>query len=236
MLTPFPVVDNRETLERPFDFSKFPNLQEVNLGFKVTQIGGVLPWIALALSTLRPTTSPRLSAIRLDLVVSSIANGFLETLINNASDDLQRIADEVARIEREFEGRVNLTALRESVFGVAVDTINVSFRSWGGRGLVVALIHPHSPLPDTSGPRPLKLGGRLPRSSISWIIRSSVSPTHTEGPKRSPSSQVLEREIGPEVLCASNGRRQMYYVSGCFLLRLTDVIHSCIVITRPNAL
>jgi len=43
-------------------------------------------------------------------------------------DDLRRIADEVARIEREFEGTtLNLTVVSDSKF----DTLNVRFCSAG---------------------------------------------------------------------------------------------------------
>jgi len=104
-----------------------------------------VPWISLALSTLRPATSPHLSAIRLNFAgEASIVDQSAETLIETTGDDLRRIADEVARIEREFEGAVTLTVLRDSVFGVVLDTLNVSFRTRtrGGRDLMPMLVHP----------------------------------------------------------------------------------------------
>ena len=90
MITRFPDVDRRETYERSFDFSKSPNLQEVTLVcgvFGYTR--GGLPWFPMALSTLEPTTSPRLSTIRLDFTCSSYFTGSAETLIEDMGDDPQ---------------------------------------------------------------------------------------------------------------------------------------------------
>ena len=138
-----------------------------------------MPWIHLALSTLGPSTSPHLSSIRLDFAVgSSIINRSAETLIVNMGNDLRRIADEVARIEREFEGTVSLTVRLDSVFEVVLDTLNVSFPSRGGRDLVVTLFHPHSFLPDPPEPRSLKRGARL-----SYL---PLSVGHVESPISSP--------------------------------------------------
>ena len=61
-------------------------------------------------------------------------------------DDLRLIADEAVRIGREFGGTVNFTVIRDSVFGAALSTLNVSSRSRGGRDLVVMLIYFRSPL------------------------------------------------------------------------------------------
>ena len=81
----------------------------------------------MALSTLRPTTSPRrLSDIRLNFCLPTSPP--VEALITGMEDDLRRIADEVARIEREFEGTtLNLTVVSDSKF----DTLNVRFCSAG---------------------------------------------------------------------------------------------------------
>jgi len=87
-----------------------------------------LPWIPMALSTLRPTTSPHLSTIRLDFAGAIIGSRHVETSIRDMGDDLRRLADEATRIEREFEGAVNLTVLRDSRFEVVFDTLNVRFR------------------------------------------------------------------------------------------------------------
>ena len=136
MVTRFPDVDRRETYERSFDFSKSPNLQEVTLVcgvFGYTR--GGLPWFPMALSTLEPTTSPRLSTIRLDFTCSSYFTGSAETLIEDMGDDLRRVADEVSRIKREFEGAVSLTTLRDSKFEVVLDRLNVRFRFVGGETL-----------------------------------------------------------------------------------------------------
>ena len=147
-LTPFSDVDVCEAFEQSFDLSKFPNLQEFKCVFRVGRAGGRLPWIHLALATLRPATSPRLSTIRLDFAGPPVIAGFVETLIANTGSDLRRIADEVSRIKREFKGTVDVNVVRDSLFGAALDVLNVSFRSWGGRDLVVISIH----LSSTPGP------------------------------------------------------------------------------------
>ena len=127
-LTLFPDVDGSEAFERSFDFSKSPNLQEVNFGFRIGWKEEGVSWIPAALSTLRPATSPCLSAVRLDFAGSHIANPSVETLIRGTSNDLRRIADEVARIEREFEGAVDLIVSLDSKFKEVSDTLNVRFR------------------------------------------------------------------------------------------------------------
>jgi len=124
-LTLPPGVDGYEVFERSFDFSEFSNLQEVEFG--VGWRRGGLPWIPIALSTLKPATSPRLSAVRLDFTHSSLAGRFVDDLIEAAGDDLRRVADEIARIEGEYGGAVNPTVLRNSLFQVALDTLSVRF-------------------------------------------------------------------------------------------------------------
>ena len=91
-------------------------------------MGGV-PWIPMALSTLRPATSPRLSAIRLDLFCES--DRPIDTVITDMGNDLRRIAGEVARIEREFEGAVNFAVPRGKGIGTALDRLNVRHRFVG---------------------------------------------------------------------------------------------------------
>jgi len=125
-LMPFPDADSCiEDFERSFDFSKLPNLQEAKFTFRAGRIGGGLLWMPMALSTLRPTTSPRISTIRLYFARSLIVNRSVLSCIEGTADDLRRVADEVARIEREFEGAVSLTTARDSVFKVVLDTLNV---------------------------------------------------------------------------------------------------------------
>ena len=140
-LTLLPDVDGYEPFERSFDFSKSKNLQELSFGFRTGWKEGGLPWIPMALSTLRRATSPRLSTIRLDFTGAAIANRPIENLIKNMGDDLRRIANEVARIQREFDGAVNFAVLLDPVFEVVLDTLNVRFRLWGDRDIVVMLIH-----------------------------------------------------------------------------------------------
>ena len=102
-------IDGRETFERSFDFSKLPNLQEVRFG--VRWRGGDLRSIPTALSTLRPATSPRLLAIRLGFTDPPASGRLFEPpikLTGNVTNDVRRVVDEVARIELEFEGTLEL--------------------------------------------------------------------------------------------------------------------------------
>jgi len=121
-----------------FEFSKCPNPREVKIGVTVGWIHGGLPWIPTALSTLRPTTSPRLSSLRLDFTRSPYVNQSVESSIERMGDDLLWITDEVARIEREFEGAVNLIVFRDFWFGMVFDRLNVRlcFAGVGGDLLV----------------------------------------------------------------------------------------------------
>jgi len=80
----------------------------------------------MALSTLRPAASPRLSVIKLDF--TSFTGVLVETIIADMGSDLRRIADEVARIEREFDGAVNFAVLRDSGFGAAFNSLNARCR------------------------------------------------------------------------------------------------------------
>lgn len=48
-------------------------------------------------------------------------------MIKVMDSDLRWVADEVARIEREFEGAVNLVVLRDAGFKVVLDKLNVRF-------------------------------------------------------------------------------------------------------------
>jgi len=81
----------------------------------------------MALSTLRPATSPRLTSIQLDFAGSIINDLPVELLIQDTGNDLRQVADEVARIEREFEGAVNFTVGSDSIFKVVLDTLSVRF-------------------------------------------------------------------------------------------------------------
>ena len=121
-----PIVDASEALERPFDFSKLPNLREVVLG--VSWIGGPLHWIPAALSTLRLTTSPRLSTVQLNFIHLATAN---RSAIYEAGDDLRHVEDEVTRIGSEFRGAVTVIVFRDPAFQVALDMLNVRFHFRG---------------------------------------------------------------------------------------------------------
>jgi len=125
MLILSPDVYRPDTFERFLDLTRFPNIQEVAFGFRADRKGGRPPWIPAALSTLGSATSPRLSVIKLNFTSST---GVLaETMITNLGNNLRWIADEVARIEREFEGAVNFTVLTDSRFEAVLDALNVRF-------------------------------------------------------------------------------------------------------------
>jgi len=98
----------------------------VNFGLRVGWKQGGLHWIPIAVSTLRSTTSPRLSSLQLDLAGTPL-NQSVESLIEDMGNDLQRIADEVTRIDREFEGAVNITVVSDSKFKTVLNTLDVSF-------------------------------------------------------------------------------------------------------------
>jgi len=142
----------------------------VKFDLRVGGIGaGALPWIPSALSTLKPTTSPRLPTIRLDFAGPPIASLHVESLIRGMGDDLRRIADEADRIKREFEVMVKFTVVRDSVFGAALDALKVSIRSPCGRSFVRMLIHLRSPLPDLAGLQLLKWGDHRPTNRVHTI-------------------------------------------------------------------
>jgi len=107
-----------------FDFSGFPNLQEVE--FAVGWMSGRAPWIPIALSTVRPATSPRLSTVQPGFIRPPASSGSVEALVETIGGELQRVAGEVAGIENEFEGAVNLTVLRDPSFQAAFDVFCVS--------------------------------------------------------------------------------------------------------------
>ena len=88
--------DCHESYARSFNFAKFPNLEEVK--FSIDRTSGGLLWITTALSTLKPTTSPRLSNIQLDF------GGLIAWL----TDDRRLFKTQVSRVESEFAGVVDL--------------------------------------------------------------------------------------------------------------------------------
>ena len=82
----------------------------------------------MALSTLKPATSPRLSAIQLEFSTTTLS---IAIPIADAGNDLRRTADEVTRIEREFDGAVDVTVAQSSGFRQVFNTLNVRFNSCG---------------------------------------------------------------------------------------------------------
>lgn len=117
--------DNRRASS--FNFSKFPCLQEVYLATE--WIGGDLCWLPGALSTIKPATSPRLSTIRLNFFILALRTDTVKILTKDAGDDLRLVANEVARIEREFGGAVKFTVFLSPGFVAVLDAlkINVGF-------------------------------------------------------------------------------------------------------------
>ena len=165
LMMQFSDTNQHDTFKRSFDFSNFPHLQEVTFGFKTNGKGGGLPWVSMALSTLRPSTSPHLSVIKLDFSLSG--GRLVETMITDMSNDLRRISGEVTRIECEFKGAVSFTVLRNLGFGVVLDSLNVRFRLVGWKRSRSHVDSSHSFLADPSAPHSLKMGGlSLPLASF----------------------------------------------------------------------
>ena len=81
----------------------------------------------MALSTIEPATSPRLSAIRIDFFSTSSPISPVDASIEGTGGELQRVADEVSRIEREFGGAVRLTVLRDPPIEAVFTALNVGF-------------------------------------------------------------------------------------------------------------
>ena len=103
--------------------------------------GGDLLWIPAALSTLKPATSPYLSAIQLDFACPYTAKRSVETVIKRTGNSLLRATDEVSRIEREFKGAVNVTVVRDPWLRVVLDTFNVMFHSHGTGAILLIRFH-----------------------------------------------------------------------------------------------
>jgi len=86
---------------------------------------GSLRYIPVALSTLKPSTSPHLFHVHLRFTgpTHPIPGTWNP---ENMGNDLRQIADEFSRIEREYEGAVALGVSRDMEFGW-LDTLNVRF-------------------------------------------------------------------------------------------------------------
>jgi len=127
---------------RTFDFSKFPTLQEVN--FELCWVDEGIFWIPTALSTFTPATSPRISAIRLNLGSYSASDRPVPALLKATGRELLRVADEFTRIKREYKGAVNLTVVRNPGFEAVSDTFNVRSRFCGVNSVYPANLLIHS--------------------------------------------------------------------------------------------
>jgi len=93
----------------------------------------------MALSTLRPATSPHLSVVKLNFVGPPSGIRSPDTLTGEIGDDLRRVADEVTRIKREFGEAMSFDVFRDPWFKVALDAVNVSKVTflWSERRLVI---------------------------------------------------------------------------------------------------
>ena len=74
------------------------------MNIEVGLVHGGLLWVPMALSTLKPATSPRLFAIRFSYFTIHARDPDIGAI----KEDLRRTADEVARIRCEFEGAVDV--------------------------------------------------------------------------------------------------------------------------------
>ena len=121
-LTPFFGPGDQESLNRSFNFTKLPNIQEVT--FTVRQIHGDILWTHKALSTLMLSTSPRLSAVRLKLGTKPPEDSSIH--VRELPDRVIRpIEEQVARIELEFMGAVDVTVQRCPKFEVGAPTFSL---------------------------------------------------------------------------------------------------------------
>ena len=129
-LTLFTSVGGQESLQRSFDVSKFPRLRTVTLCLRWTWTQGPLHYIQTAFSTLKPSTSPHISHVHLRFTGPTYLTYYLspETsdLENLGNEPLPRIADELSRIERGYEGAVWLSVFRSMEFR-RLDRLDVRF-------------------------------------------------------------------------------------------------------------
>ena len=104
VLISYSTLVGHESLNRTFDFTEFPNLEE--LAFHTPMAAKDTYWLPEAISTLKPTTSLRLSALRLvtwDRLLGGPVPG-KERLGN-----MTRLVEEVTQVERKFKGAVKVT-------------------------------------------------------------------------------------------------------------------------------
>ena len=88
---------------------------------------GPLHYIPVALSTLKPSTSPHLFDVQLRLTGPTHPHYTSENWnLENMGDGVPRIAEESSRIEREYEGVVELRVFLGAGFE-RYDTLNVRF-------------------------------------------------------------------------------------------------------------
>ena len=111
-LTLFTSVGGQESLQRSFDFSKFPRLRTVTLGLRWTRTQGPLHYIHTALSTLKPSTSPHISHVHLRFTGPTYPTHYFSP----ETSDLENLGNDLPRIERGYEGAVWLSVFRSMQF------------------------------------------------------------------------------------------------------------------------
>ena len=104
VLISYSTLAGHESLNRTFDFSEFPNLEE--LAFHTPMYVTDVHWLPEAISTLKPTTSPRLSSLR--LVTRDRPPGSPVPSMERLGN-VTRLVEGFTQVEREFMGAVKVT-------------------------------------------------------------------------------------------------------------------------------
>lgn len=97
----------------------------MNIVFRM--MGRGPPRIPVDLSTLRLTTSPRLSSVRLEFACVPSAVPSVEIVAEEMINYAEQAADYIARIKREFGEAVNFTVAIDSKIEAVLGRIDVSF-------------------------------------------------------------------------------------------------------------
>ena len=134
------------------------------MSFGVRWTHGPLHYISAALSTLEPAASPRLSYVHLSFSQSPTSEGS-HSRYDDLDNDIQRIADELTRIEREYKGVVSLCVFRGRGFAMLdIRNVRLFFHFRGVDEILRSLfIHCHSSL---AGPSVLESFGWLGYSAV----------------------------------------------------------------------
>ena len=122
VLISYSILVGHEGLDRTFDFMKSPNLEE--LKFEIRLTARDLHWISEAISTLKPTTSPRLSTLRLTTSYR-LPEDLMPDHLKEHLGNVTQLVEEVARVEREFMGAVKVTVPWRPEVPVLVSPISI---------------------------------------------------------------------------------------------------------------